>query len=204
METLVAENQNYAEPFERFAEWLKEAEQQELNDPNAMALATVSADGQPSVRMVLLKGMDERGFVFYTNHTSRKAQEILSTGKASLLFHWKSLRRQVRVEGHMAPVSDAEADAYYSTRGRMSRVGAWASKQSQVLPNRQELVDRVAQINTKYPGDDIPRPPFWSGFRIVPHAMEFWYDGEARLHHRDVYKLATSTEKKWDTQVLYP
>ncbi|MET1026804.1 MAG: pyridoxamine 5'-phosphate oxidase [Dongiaceae bacterium] len=189
------------EPFQLFDRWFAEASEKEPNDPNAMSLATVGADGQPSVRMVLLKGIDARGFVFYTNYESRKGTQILENRKAALLFHWKSLRRQVRVEGDVEPVSDQEADDYYHSRPRASQIGAWASQQSRPLETRFELEKRVAQFTAKHPVGTIPRPPYWSGFRILPQRFEFWEDRPFRLHDRLVYIQA---DGGWRTEKLYP
>ncbi|PLK50377.1 pyridoxamine 5'-phosphate oxidase [Uliginosibacterium sp. TH139] len=189
-------------PFELFQQWLSEAEKSEPNDPNAMSIASVGPDGMPSVRMVLLKGFDERGFVFYTNLGSQKGQELLAHPKAALCFHWKSLKRQVRVEGNVEPVSKEEADAYYASRARDSRIGAWASKQSQVMEGRFELEQRVAKYALKFGISEIPRPEFWSGFRIVPTKIEFWKDKPFRLHERIVYR--PTEDGGWDTSVLFP
>ncbi|WP_413206063.1 pyridoxamine 5'-phosphate oxidase [Rhodospirillum sp. A1_3_36] len=194
------------DPYALFAEWMVDAEANEPNDPNAMALATCTPDGRPSVRMVLLKGVvDERGegggFVFYTNFESRKGLEVLANPHVSLCFHWKSLRRQVRVEGHAIQVSDAEADAYYNSRARDSRIGAWASLQSRPLEGRFELEARVAKYAAKYAVGTVPRPPHWSGFRIVPEVIEFWHDRPFRLHDRVVYR---QTAEGWDQTRLYP
>ena len=189
------------DPHEHFAAWLAEAEQTEPNDPNAMALATATPGGLPSSRMVLLKGHDSRGFVFYTNHQSRKGADLAANPVAALLFHWKSLRRQVRVEGRVEGVADAEADAYFASRARVSRLGAIASDQSRVLPDRAELERRVADYDAAYPGDTIPRPPHWSGFRVVPSRFEFWRDMPFRLHDRTIYEPSAGG---WTTHKLYP
>ena len=175
------------EPFRLFGEWLEDATKSEINDPNGVALATVDEDGMPDVRMVLLKGFDEQGFVFYTNFESAKGREILSSMKAAMCFHWKSLRRQVRVRGPVEIVSDAEADAYFATRPRGSRIGAWASKQSRPLESRFALEKAVAEYTAKYAIGEIPRPKHWSGFRIVPEQIEFWHDRPFRLHDRMVF-----------------
>ena len=190
------------DPFAVFGEWLNEATKSEINDPTAMALATVGADGMPSSRMVLLKGFDEHGFVFYTNLGSQKARELLAHPKAALLFHWKSLRRQVRVQGAVSAVTPAEADAYYASRPRDSRIGAWASKQSKAMEGRWELEKRVAEFGLKYAIGDIPRPEFWSGFRVAPEIMEFWKDGAFRLHDR--MRLERQANGSWSHAVLFP
>ncbi len=173
------------DPHILFEEWFAEAKESELNDHNAVSLATVDEAGMPDVRMVLLKGHDERGFVFYTNFESVKGAEVLASMKAAMGFHWKSLRRQVRIRGPVEIVSDQEADAYFASRHPQSRRGAWASDQSRLLENRDVLVGSLREIEIKYPDDDnIPRPPHWSGFRIIPQEIEFWKDGEFRLHDR--------------------
>jgi pyridoxamine 5'-phosphate oxidase len=188
-------------PHTLFEEWLSEAEANEINDPTAMALATADSEGQPSVRMVLLKGHDERGFVFYTNLGSRKSSEITENPNVALLFHWKSLRRQVRVEGPLSQVTDAEADAYFASRARLSRIGAWASDQSQPLESRAVLEARVAELEKRFEGQDPPRPKDWSGFRVQPRRIEFWQDGAFRLHDRIVYFFEDGL---WRTQRLFP
>ena len=188
------------DPHALFDRWLSEAEASEPNDPNAMALATVNASGQPSVRMVLLKGHDD-GFVFYTNQTSRKADDLAATMRAGLLFHWKTLRRQVRVEGPVTPVTDAEADAYFATRGRLSRLGAWASDQSSLLPDRATLDARLAEVTARFEGSDVVRPAHWSGYRVTPGTIEFWEDGDYRLHNR---RLFTRNGDGWTEGLLYP
>lgn len=189
------------EPFELFAAWLEDASASEPNDPNAVALATVDPDGLPNVRMVLLKGFDEAGFVFYTNYESAKGREILASKKAAMCFHWKSLRRQVRVRGPVEPVSAAEADAYYATRPRGSRIGAWASKQSHPLESRFALERAVAEYTARYAIGEIPRPAHWSGFRIVPETIEFWHDRPFRLHDRVVFSRSGDG---WEKSRLYP
>ncbi|MCU0893523.1 MAG: pyridoxamine 5'-phosphate oxidase [Rhodospirillales bacterium] len=192
------------EPLARFAEWLADAERSEPNDPNAMALATVGADGAPSVRMVLLKGADAHGFVFYTNLGSRKAAELRANPRAALCFHWKTLRRQVRVEGRIEAVGDEEADAYFATRARVSQLGAWASKQSQRLRGRFELEARVAKYTARFVVGAVPRPPFWSGFCVVPSSIEFWEDRPFRLHMRHVYRRSAESPSGWAVEELYP
>ncbi|MEO9340002.1 pyridoxamine 5'-phosphate oxidase [Mesorhizobium sp. SB112] len=190
------------EPFGLFAEWLADATKSEVNDPNGVALATVDTDGLPDVRMVLLKGFDERGFVFYTNFESAKGREILSTMKAAMCFHWKSLRRQVRLRGAVEIVTDEEADDYYKTRPRGSRIGAWASKQSRPLESRFALEKAVAEYTARYAIGEIPRPAHWSGFRIVPQEIEFWHDRPFRLHDRVVF--TRNANESWEKARLYP
>ena len=189
------------DPYQLFDSWFAEAKEAEINDPDAMAIASVDSSGMPSVRMVLLKEIVPEGFVFYTNYTSRKSAELLATGKAAFVMHWKSLRRQVRVCGQIEKVSAEQSDAYFNSRPRGSRVGAWASDQSKPLATRQILQDAVADVEANY-GEDIPRPPHWGGFLIKPDEIEFWADGEYRLHDRFRYtKSATGT---WQAQRLYP
>jgi pyridoxamine 5'-phosphate oxidase len=197
-----------SEPFALFEEWFGEAQQHELNDANAMALATVDATGLPNIRTVLLKGLDlaghpARGFVFYTNMESEKGRELLASPLAALSFHWKSLRRQVRVRGHASVVSDAEADAYFTTRPRGSRIGAWASQQSRPLESRLALEKAVASFTAKYAISTIPRPPYWSGFRVTPVEMEFWHDRPFRLHERIAFRRA-NPDQPWRKVRLYP
>ena len=190
-----------ADPIAQFGIWFQEAVEAEPNNPNAMTLATVSADGRPSTRMVLLKDHDAQGFVFYTNFNSQKGQELLANPNASLCFHWKSLGKQVRIEGPAGRVPDSEADAYYASRPRGSRIGAWASEQSQPVASRDVLEARVADLTAKFGADNIPRPPHWSGFRVVPDRIEFWTDRPDRLHDRQVF---VRTADGWSEQRLQP
>ncbi len=189
------------DPYALFTEWLGEATQSEPNDPNALCLATCTPDGRPSARMVLLKGHDSRGFVFYTNLESRKGGELAANPFAALCFHWKTLQRSVRVEGAVEPVSDAEADEYYASRARGSRIGAWASRQSRPLEGRWALEKAVAEYTLKFGVGAIPRPPFWSGFRVVPARIEFWRDMPFRLHERRVFHAEGAA---WREEALYP
>ncbi|ALK09735.1 pyridoxamine 5'-phosphate oxidase [Blastochloris viridis] len=190
------------EPFRLFQAWLADAEASEPNDPNAMALATVDADGLPNVRMVLLKGIDARGFVFYTNTESQKGRELTGQPKAAAVFHWKSLRRQVRVRGPVEQVSDAEADAYFASRPRGSRIGAWASAQSRPLESRFALEAAVATTTARYALGAVPRPPHWTGFRILPVSIEFWHDRPFRLHDRVQFRRESG--RGWQKARLYP
>jgi pyridoxamine 5'-phosphate oxidase len=191
-----------ADPFPLFNRWFSDAEAHEINDPNAMSLATVDATGLPNVRVVLLKGYDTRGFVFYTNLESQKGQEIEAHALAALNFHWKSLRRQIRLRGHLEAVSDQEADDYYHSRPRQSQLGAWASEQSRPVENRVALEHAFKEIENKYKNEEIiPRPPHWSGRRLVPSMIEFWEDGAHRLHNRVRYQRDGSA---WTVQRLYP
>ncbi len=191
------------DPFALFSTWLAEAEKTEPNDPNAMALATADADGLPDVRMVLLKGFDPGGFVFYSNSESAKGRELAANMKAAALFHWKSLRRQVRLRGPVERVSDSEADAYFSSRALQSRIGAWASRQSRPLESRFALETAVAKYAAKFALMSVPRPAYWIGYRIQPLAIEFWSDGAFRLHDRIAFTRATLTDG-WQKQRLYP
>ncbi len=195
-----------SDPFRWFQAWMAEAAKSEPNDPNAMTLATATPDGVPAARIVLLKGLDgeqasPRGLVFYTNQESRKGRELAANTACALLFHWKTLQRQVRVEGRVGPVSDAEADAYFASRYRISRLGAWASDQSRPLSGRDELERRLAEVEQRYPGDDIPRPPHWSGYRVVPQRWEFWQDMPFRLHDRSIF---TREGQGWAPSKLFP
>jgi pyridoxamine 5'-phosphate oxidase len=190
-----------ADPFALFDAWIGEATASELNDPTAMALATVDEDGLPNVRMVLLKGVEDGGFVFFTNLESNKGCELLTNPKAALCFHWKTLRRQVRVRGTVSRVGDAAADAYFSTRPRGSRIGAWASRQSRPLESRFALEKAVAGYAAKFALGDVPRPEWWSGFRIQAEQLEFWKDGKFRLHDRVAFRR---TGDAWEKTKLYP
>jgi pyridoxamine 5'-phosphate oxidase len=189
------------DPFVLFRQWLADAEASEPNDPNAMCLATADAAGLPSARMVLLKGVNPRGFTFYTNLDSRKGQDLMARPRAALCFHWKSLRRQVRVEGPVEPVTTAEADEYFTSRARVSQLGARASQQSRPLDSRATLEARVAELAELYKDQPVPRPPNWSGYRVVPEAIEFWSDGAFRLHDRIRFRRAAPG---WQTERLYP
>jgi pyridoxamine 5'-phosphate oxidase len=189
------------DPYALFAEWMEEATRTEPNDPNAMCLATATPDGRPAARMVLLKGQDARGFVFYTNLESRKGEDLAANAQAALCFHWKTLQRSVRVEGAVEPVTAEEADAYYASRHRSSRIGAWASRQSRPLEGRWALEKAVAEYTLKFGLGDIPRPPYWSGFRVLPARIEFWRDMPFRLHERRVFHRDAET---WREEALYP
>jgi len=191
-----------SDPYALFGEWFQEATISEPSDPNAMCLATVNVDGTPNARMVLMKGYDDGGFVFYTNRESQKGQELAQNQHVALCFHWKTLTRQIRVLGTVQEVSSAEADAYYETRSRGSRIGAWASQQSRPLLSRSALADRVKELDAKFGDTDtIPRPPHWTGFRVTPTAIEFWHDGAYRLHTRILYKL---NDGVWQRVMLNP
>ncbi|HKP77967.1 MAG TPA: pyridoxamine 5'-phosphate oxidase [Phenylobacterium sp.] len=190
-----------ADPFALFDAWFKEAIRKEANDANAMALATVDADGLPDVRMVLLKDVDPSGFVFYTNLESAKGRELAANPKAALLFHWKSLRRQVRIRGPVTPTTPEEADAYFATRARPAQLGAWASDQSRTLPDRLALEKKIAEVGLRFGLGKVPRPPHWSGYRVSPQVIEFWRDRPFRLHERLVFERA---EGGWTTRRLFP
>ena len=189
-------------PFKLFEEWFNLAKEKEPNDPNALALATSDKEGNPNVRMVLLKGFSEKGFVFYTNLNSPKSKALFANPKASMCFHWKSLLRQIRIFGSIENVSDKEANDYYNSRKYGSRIGAWASKQSTTLKNRDELLSSIEKYKKKYPDtNEVPRPEHWSGWRLIPNEIEFWLDGENRIHERLKYKYERN---KWDKFLLSP
>lgn len=190
------------DPFALFAAWFAEAQKSEPNDPDAMALATATPDGRPSVRMVLMRLHGPEGFGFFTNLESRKGEEIAANAQGALCIHWKTQRRQVRAEGRLERVSDAEADAYFATRSRDSRIGAWASDQSRPLDRRETFLQRMEAVKARFEGQDVPRPPHWSGFRLVPHAIEFWEDREFRLHHRRLF--TRRADGGWDEGLLFP
>ena len=189
------------DPFLLFGQWFAEARTSEINDPEAMALATAGAEGRPSVRMVLLKGHGPDGFTFYTNEQSAKGEQLAANAQAALLFHWKSLRRQVRVEGPVERVADAEADAYFASRSRDSQLGAWASEQSRPLDSRATFEQRFERMQRDFEGRDVPRPPHWGGFRVIPNRIEFWSDRPHRLHER---RLFTRSGHGWAEGLLYP
>ena len=189
-------------PIELFKKWFSKAEENEINDPNAVAVATSDSNNQPNVRMVLLKGLSDRGFVFYTNFNSKKGGELKDNQKSSMCFHWKSLRRQVRVIGKVEEVTSKEADDYYNSRPYKNRISAWASSQSQTLDKRETFLNKIKEFEKKYSDENnVPRPPHWSGWRLMPDEIEFWVDGEGRIHERLNYK---NTNGKWNKEILYP
>jgi len=189
------------DPVEQFRRWFDEALEADLHEPNAFVLATATRDGLPSARVVLLKGLDERGFVFYTNYEGRKGRELEDNPRAALLFYWGELERQVRIEGTVSRVSEEESDAYYASRPRGSRLGAWASEQSRVVEGREVLESRIGDLEAEYEGREVPRPPFWGGYRVEPEAIEFWQGRENRLHDRIVYRRESGS---WKTERLQP
>ena len=189
-------------PIDLFRNWFKKAEETEINDPNAVALGTADQKHQPSVRMVLLKGLSNKGFVFYTNFNSKKGNDLKTNQQASMCFHWKSLRRQVRVIGKVQQVSEKEADEYYNSRPYKNRISAWASNQSEKLESRDTFLQKIAEFEKKYPDQNkVPRPPHWSGWRILPKEIEFWLDGEGRIHERLNY---INNNGQWKKEILYP
>lgn len=190
-----------AHPYDVFRRWMEEAAAREAADPTAMTLATASPDGVPSARMVLLKAADARGLVFYSNAESRKGEELAANPRAALVFYWPTIGRQVRIEGRVERVTDAEADAYFATRARISRLGAWVSDQSRPLADNAELERRLADMEARFPGEDIPRPPHWGGWRVVPERIEFWRDMPYRLHERTLF---TREGERWTAGKLYP
>ena len=194
-------NHPVSDPIAAFQEALARAKTHETSDATAMTLATVSADGRPSARVVLLKSVDSQGFVFYTNFTSRKGREIEKHPYAALCFHWPAAAEQVRIEGHVERVSDAEADAYFASRPRGSQIGAWASTQSEIIASREELEKAFADVEERYQGRDVPRPPHWSGFRVAPERIEFWFGRDSRLHDRYLY---VRTENGYSSNQLWP
>ena len=191
-----------ANPIVLFKKWFVVAEKSEINDPNALSLATASSDGKPSVRMVLLKGVSENGFIFYTNFNSKKGKDLKSNPIASMCFHWKSLRRQIRISGKVNVVENKEADDYFNSRAYGSRIGAWASSQSQVMKNRDDFLIKIKEYEKKYPDQkNVPRPPHWSGWRLIPNEIEFWLEIKNRVHQRLNYKKEKDI---WTKEVLYP
>ena len=189
-------------PIELFKKWFAKAKETEINDPNAVAVATADKSNQPSVRMVLLKGLSDKGFVFYTNFNSKKGSDLKINKKASMCFHWKSIRRQVRIIGAVEKVTDKEADDYYNSRPYKNRISAWSSSQSQVLDKRETFLKKIKEFEMKYPDQKkVPRPPHWSGWRLLPNEIEFWLDGEGRIHERLNYK---KFKDKWIKEILYP
>ena len=189
------------DPFELFKAWFEEASKKEINDPNALSLATSNSKNEPSVRMVLLKGLSKNGFVFYTNLNSPKSSDLKNNPKAAMCFHWKSLERQVRIVGSLTQVTDKEADDYYNSRPYKNKIGAWASSQSEILDKRDDFLEQIQNYEKKYPSHDVPRPPHWSGWRLVPSQIEFWLDGEGRIHERLNYKRENGS---WKKELLYP
>ncbi len=194
---------NSKDPIELFKEWLEAAKQAEINDPEAVCLATATKDGKPSSRMVLLKSIDERGFKFHTNETSQKGRELAQNPHAALCFHWKSLRRQINIEGTVTQTTDAEADEYFASRPRNRQIGAWASQQSSPLESREDLESKIKEYENKFEGQNIPRPPYWKGYILYPHTIEFWYDNPDRLHDRFVF--TRNQDQSWsEPQRLSP
>ena len=194
--------EDLSNPIELFKKWFNKAKETEINDPNAVAIATSNKNNQPNVRMVLLKGLSDNGFIFYTNLNSKKSTELKENQKASMCFHWKSLRRQVRVLGTVEEVSQKEADDYFNSRPYKNRIGAWASTQSKILDSRETFLKKIKEFETKYPNEsNVPRPPHWSGWRLIPKEIEFWLDGDGRIHERLNYKKDNG---EWQKELLYP
>ena len=188
-------------PIELFKKWFAKAKETEINDPNAVAVATVDKTNQPSVRMVLLKGLSDKGFVFFTNLNSKKGNDLKINKKSSMCFHWKSIRRQVRIIGNVEKVTDKEADDYYNSRPYKNKIGAWASSQSEILNERDDFLKKIENYEKKYPSNNVPRPSHWSGWRLMPSEIEFWLDGEGRIHERLNYKKENGS---WKKELLYP
>ncbi len=197
----LSESDALPDPIDQFRRWFDEAQEADLHEPNAMTLATATPDGKPSARVVLLKGVDERGFVFYTNYEGRKARELEANPNCTLAFYWGELERQIRVEGRASRVPDEESDAYFASRPRGSQLGAWASEQSRPVEDRSKLEERLKELEEEYEGREIPRPPFWGGYRVEPERMEFWQGRENRLHDRLLY---TRSDEKWVVGCLQP
>ena len=194
--------QDLENPIELFKNWFSDAKMKEINDPNAVAVATSDKGNQPNVRMVLLKGLSDKGFVFYTNFNSKKGEELKNNSKASMCFHWKSLRRQVRILGNVEEVSSKEADEYYNSRPYKNKIGAWASSQSEILDKRETFLKKISEFEKKYSEKSmVPRPQHWSGWRVIPREIEFWLDGEGRIHERLIY---IKENEKWIKKLLYP
>tara|TARA_X000001036_G_scaffold371323_1_gene358302 strand:+ start:21 stop:650 length:630 start_codon:yes stop_codon:yes gene_type:complete len=193
--------EEFNNPIELFKKWFAEAKESEINDPNAVAVATADKSNQPSVRMVLLKGLSDKGFVFYTNFNSKKGSDLKINKKSSMCFHWKSLRRQVRIIGIVEKVTDKEADDYYNSRPYKNKIGAWASSQSETLNKRDDFLKKIESYEKKYPSNDVPRPSHWSGWRLMPSEVEFWLDGEGRIHERLNY---IKEKGSWKKGLLYP
>ena len=188
-------------PIDLFKKWFEKAKETEINDPNALAVATSNKNNQPNVRMVLLKGLSDKGFVFYTNFNSKKGSDLKINKKSSMCFHWKSIRRQVRIVGEVEKVTDKEADDYYNSRPYKNKIGAWASSQSEILDKRDDFIEKIKTYEKKYPSNNVPRPPHWSGWRLMPSQIEFWLDGEGRIHERLNYKKENGS---WKKELLYP
>lgn len=200
-DNLKTANEAPSDPFDLFGQWLFEAEQTQITYPNAMCVSTITPDGKPSARIILLKGYDEKGFVFYTNQKSKKADALKSTPRAHLNFFWRELGKQINIGGRVETVSDQEADEYFSTRPRESQIGAWASRQSSTLDKRNTLISRIEEYEAQYKNTGIPRPPHWSGYRVIPETIEYWNEGDHRLHTRLLYSRILSG---WEKELLFP